>query len=224
MEQEQNGLSPDGKETTAPESEKATGIEPAGGRPEDGGSRAAEAETEQVQKRTKRESRKQLLEHLQRKNAQLLALDQEVKNLAQQIRNKDDRILRLAAEFENYRKRTAREWDLLQKRANAELIREILSGIDNFDLAFASLDGAEAAFYEGLKLIHASLMDILKKAGMVEMDVLGAKFDPQYHEAVGEIDGGEVEEGRIAQVVRKGYLLHGETLRPARVMVARKKS
>jgi molecular chaperone GrpE len=177
---------------------------------------------EPVQKRIGRSSRKKLLDLINRKNAMLQELDKEVKKTRQDLREKEDRLLRLAAEFENYKKRTRREWELLQKQANADLIIEILGGIDNFDRAFENLGGADERLQEGIRLIHAGLMDILKKAGLVEVEALNQKFDPLYHEAVGEIEG-EIEEGHVAQVIQKGYLLHGQVIRPARVLVSRQK-
>jgi molecular chaperone GrpE len=159
---------------------------------------------------------------IQRKNAMLMELDRELKETKQNIVIKEDRILRMAAEFENYKKRTRREWELLQKNANADLIKEIIWGIDNFDRAFANLGGAEDHIQEGIRLIHAGLMDILKKAGLMEIETQDRKFDAQYHEAVGEIES-DIEEGHVAQVIQRGYTLHNQVLRPARVLVSKKR-
>lgn len=180
-----------------------------------------EEDADLVQKRTKRARRKELLDLIQRKNAMLMELDRELKKAKQDIVNKDDRLLRMAAEFENYKKRTRREWELLQKNANADLIKEIIWGIDNFDRAFANLGGAEDHIQEGIKLIHAGLMDILKKAGLMEIEAQDQKFDARYHEAVGEIES-DIEEGHVAQVLQRGYTLHNQVLRPARVLVSKK--
>jgi molecular chaperone GrpE len=178
---------------------------------------------EPVQKRMKRASRKELLELIRRKNAMLIQFDKEVKKTKQDLAIKDDRLLRLAAEFENYKKRTRREWELLQKRANADLIKEIIGGIDNFDRAFANLGGVDSQLHDGIKLIHAGFLDVLKRAGLKEIEALNQKFDPLYHEAVGEIDSEGMAEGHVAQVVQKGYTLNDQVLRPARVMVSKKK-
>jgi len=175
-----------------------------------------------LQKRTKRARRKELLDLIQRKNAMLMELDRELKKTKQDLAVKEDRLLRMAAEFENYKKRTRREWELLQKSANADLIREIIWGIDNFDRAFANLGGAEDHIQEGIRLIHSGLMDILKKAGLMEIEAQGQKFDAQHHEAVGEIES-DIEEGHVAQVLQRGYSLHNQVLRPARVLVSKKR-
>lgn len=203
----------DGAETVKIDSDTAsTGVPPVDG----------EDDPELVQKRIKRARRKELLELIQRKNMMLMELDKELKKTKQELANKEDRLLRMAAEFENYRKRTRREWELLQKNANADLIKEIIWGIDNFDRAFANLGGAEDHIQEGIRLIHAGLMDILKKAGLGEIEAQGQKFDAQYHEAVGEIES-DIEEGRVAQVMQRGYTLNNQVLRPARVLVSKKR-
>jgi molecular chaperone GrpE len=182
----------------------------------------SEEEREHVQKRTRRTSRKRLLELVHRKNAVLNELDKELKNTKQQLEAKEDRLLRLAAEFENYKKRVRREWELLQKQANADLLKEIVGGIDDFDRALESLGETNAQVRDGLQMIHNGLMDILRKAGLTEIDALHQKFDPTVHEAVGELEAADIEEGHVAQVVRRGYRLHDAVLRPARVLVSRK--
>jgi len=179
--------------------------------------------SEQVQKRTRRTSRRELLGLIQRKNGLLIELDNELKKTKQELKSKEDRTLRLAAEFENYKKRVRREWELLQKQANADLIKEIVGGIDNFDRASAILGEADVQLRDGLQMIHNGLMDILRKAGLTEMDALHQKFDPVVHEAVGEVERADVEEGHVAQVVLRGYRLHDAVLRPARVLISRKK-
>jgi molecular chaperone GrpE len=179
-------------------------------------------DAELVQKRTKRARRRELLDLLQRKNAMLMELDKELKKTKQDLAVKEDRLLRMAAEFENYKKRTRREWELLQRNANADLIKEIIWGIDNFDRAFENLGGAENHIQEGIRLIHSGLMDILKKAGLKEIEAQDQKFDARYHEAVGEIES-DIEEGHVAQVIQRGYSLNDQVLRPARVLVSKKR-
>lgn len=174
-----------------------------------------------MQKRMKRENRKELIDHLQKKNQQLLELDKELKKLRQDFANKEDRILRLAAEFENYKKRTQREWELLKKQANADLLREIAGSLDSFDRAFANLEGADERILEGLRLIRAGVMDVLRKNGLAEIDAMGARFDPRFHEAVGHLASPDVPEGSVAAVIDRGYMLNDEVLRPARVMISK---
>ena len=181
-------------------------------------------EAEPVQKRTRRASRKELLELLRRKNAQLLEIDADAKKTRQELNIKEDKLLRLAAEFENYKKRTRREWELLKNRANADLIMEIIGGIDNFDRAFENLGEVDSRLRQGIELIHSGLLDVLKRAGLKEIEALNQKFDPVYHEAVGEIESEGIEEGHVARVVQKGYTLNDQMLRPSRVMLSKKKA
>ncbi len=211
-----------------PESDRPQPVSPAEGDAGAGaGSEGVEKpdqplEQESVHKRFKRSKRKELLDLIDRKNAMLMELDKLLKNAKQDIAKKEDRLLRLAAEFENYKKRTRGEQELLRKTANADLIKEIIWGIDNFDRAFANLGGAEDRIQEGIRLIHSGLMDILTKAGLKEIEAQGQNFDARYHEAVGEI-ASDFEEGRVAQVMQRGYTLHDQVLRPARVLVSKKK-
>ncbi|MBN1163455.1 MAG: nucleotide exchange factor GrpE [Candidatus Krumholzibacteriota bacterium] len=162
---------------------------------------------------------KELVNLLEKKNEALLELGKKLENSEQSIKNKEDKILRLAAEFENFKKRTRREWDLHRKRANAELLLDILGVLDDFDRAFEASTTTGDHFESGIRLIHSTLLDVLKRAELMEMEVLGKPFDPQFHEAVGETESNEVEAGCVAHVVQKGYLHHGQLLRPARVIV-----
>lgn len=182
-----------------------------------------EEHPEQEPKRAKKAGRKGLLDLIQKKNTMLQELVKELKSTKESLAIKEDRILRLTAEFENYRKRTRREWELLQKKANADLIGEILGAVDNFDRAFANLGGSDERMQEGLRLIHSGLMDVLGKAGLREIESMKQKFDPLYHEAVGELESEDVEEGFVARVIQRGYLLNDTVIRPARVIVAKRK-
>jgi molecular chaperone GrpE len=176
-----------------------------------------------VQKTSKRSSKKELIDRLKRKNDILAEMERKLEKLQQLHDEKEDRMIRKAAEFENYKKRMRREWELLQQNANAELMREILGVMDDFDRALEAAEEEEGHFYSGIKLIHAGLVDALKRAGLREIETEGQRFDPQYHEAISEVESDDVAEGYIAHVVRKGYMLNNALLRPARVVVAKKK-
>lgn len=176
-----------------------------------------------VQKRPKRASRKELLELIQRKNKMLQAMEKAVQKARQELENKDDKMLRMAAEFENYKKRTRREWELLQKKANADLIKDLLGILDDFDRALDSSGNEEDHFHSGIRLIHSGLLEVLRRAGLKEVEAQGVPFNPQFHEAMGEIDTDDTEEGFVAHVVQKGYMLNELLLRPARVIVAKKR-
>jgi molecular chaperone GrpE len=126
---------------------------------------------------------------------------------------------RLAAEFDNYRKRVARDQELLVARAAERLVKELLPVVDDLERA---LDAAErheeAKLEEGVRLVHRALEDALRKQGLQEIDVDG-KFDPHVHEAL-LAQPSEAEEGAVIEVVQKGYKLGDLVLRPARVVVS----
>ncbi len=153
---------------------------------------------------------------------QLALLESEKSSLEAQARDHKDRWLRTAAEFENYRKRSAKEWELLKQQSKTEVILEVLSSLDDFERAFATLEAAdESEFVRGIRLIYNNLLTALQKLGVGEIDAIGAPFDPNRHMAIGQIETGEVASGHVAQVAEKGYTLNGSVIRPARVVVAK---
>jgi molecular chaperone GrpE len=181
------------------------------------------AGAEIAQPRKKKTNRKELLGLLQKKNEMLQEMEESLEQMEQAVKTKDDRIVRMAAEFENYKKRTRREWELLQKQANGELIREILGVLDDFDRALEAAGDSDDHFHSGVRMIFSGLLDILNREGLREIETQNQPFNPQYHEAMGEVESDVVAEGHIAHVVQKGYMLNDQLLRPARVVVAKKK-
>jgi molecular chaperone GrpE len=132
----------------------------------------------------------------------------------------DDAYLRLAADFDNYRKRVAREHAELTTRANERLVNELLPVLDDLERALeAAAEHEEAKLEEGVKLVHRSLAALLERHGLTEIDTEGA-FDPHVHEALLAQPAGDAEEGSVLQVLQKGYRLGEKVLRPARVIVA----
>jgi molecular chaperone GrpE len=130
-----------------------------------------------------------------------------------------DDLRRVAAEFENYRKRTAREQVDLTGRANERLVKSLLPVLDDLERALeAAQQHEEAKLEEGVRLVHRSLADLLGKEGLTEIDANG-RFDPHVHEAL-LAQPSEAEEGSVIQVLQKGYRLGDRVLRPARVVVA----
>jgi molecular chaperone GrpE len=132
-----------------------------------------------------------------------------------------DRLLRLAAEFDNFRKRSAREWREHKDRATAEVLREVLELADNLERALASPPEDGAALHAGVRLTLQQLQSKLQRFGVEAFGNEGEAFDPQRHEAVLMVEAPGVESSRIVDVVQRGYTQHGEVLRPARVTVAR---
>src|ERR671934_1037084 len=126
---------------------------------------------------------------------------------------------RVAAEFENYRKRVARDQASLAARAHERLVKELLPVLDDLERALdAAAEHEEAKLEEGVRLVHRSLGDLLAKEGLAEIETDG-KFDPHVHEALLS-QPSDAEEGTVIEVVQKGYTLGDKVLRPARVVVA----
>jgi molecular chaperone GrpE len=130
-----------------------------------------------------------------------------------------DDLRRVAAEFENYRKRTAREQDDMTTRANERLVKALLPVVDDLERALvAAHEHEEAKLEEGVRLVHRALADLLAREGLTEIETNG-RFDPHVHEAL-LAQPSEAEEGSVIQVLQKGYRLGDRVLRPARVVVA----
>jgi len=130
-----------------------------------------------------------------------------------------DRLQRLAAEFDNYRKRSAREQAQQATRANERLVKELLPVLDDLGRALeAAADHEEAKLEEGVRLVHRSLESLLEREGLAEIGTEGP-FDPHVHEALLS-QPSEAKEGSVIDVVQKGYKLGERVVRPARVVVA----
>jgi len=130
-----------------------------------------------------------------------------------------DRLQRLAAEFENFRKRNARNQAAFAERANERLVKELIPILDDLGRALgAAAEHEEAKLEEGVRLVHRALSDLLAREGLAEIETDG-KFDPHVHEALLS-QPSEAEEGSVIEVVQKGYTLGDKVLRPARVVVA----
>ena len=130
-----------------------------------------------------------------------------------------DRPQRLAAEFDNFRKRAAREQGEVIARANERLVKELLPVLDDLGRALeAGAEHEEAKLEEGVRLVHRSLASLLEREGLAEIETEG-KFDPHVHEAL-LAQPSELEEGSILEVIQKGYRLGDRVLRPARVVVS----
>ena len=131
----------------------------------------------------------------------------------------DDRLLRLAADFENYKKRAARERHEYVQLANERLIAELIPILDDLERALSAAEQhQEAQLEEGVELVHRSLEGLLERYGLTPIETDG-RFDPHVHEALLS-QASEAEEGSVIDVVQKGYKLGDRVVRPARVVVA----
>jgi len=126
---------------------------------------------------------------------------------------------RVKAEFDNYRKRAARDQDSLVARAHERLVKELLPVLDDLERALGAAEQhEEAKLEEGVRLVHRALADALSREGLAEIETNG-KFDPHVHEAL-LTQPSASEEGSVIEVLQKGYRLGDRVLRPARVVVA----
>jgi molecular chaperone GrpE len=133
-----------------------------------------------------------------------------------------DRLLRTAAEFDNYRKRMDRERRDLSEFASADVLKELLPILDNFERALQAPATPETdAFRKGIELIHKQMLDLLKKRGVTPIEALGHDFDPNFHQAVIHEASADHREGEVMQELQRGYLLGDRLLRPAMVKVAK---
>jgi molecular chaperone GrpE len=136
-----------------------------------------------------------------------------------------EQLLRLMADFDNYRKRTARQHEEARRFATADLVIALLPGLDNLERALnaADQDGtpSSAKIAEGVSMVLRQLKEALSKVGVREVSAQGLAFDPTRHEAVGIVSVPVSDDGLIVEEVQRGYLLHERLLRPAKVVVGR---
>ena len=134
-----------------------------------------------------------------------------------------DRFLRVSAEFENYKKRSAREMEDFRKYANQELVKDLLPILDNLELALKSVsdeDKAANALLEGIELTRKEILRVLEKHNVKQIDALGMPFDPSFHEAVMREETDDHPENTVTTELQKGYLMHDRLIRPSMVAVA----
>ncbi|MBX6380610.1 molecular chaperone GrpE [Thermoflavifilum aggregans] len=147
-----------------------------------------------------------------------------VEKLENELAECKDKYLRLVAEFDNYKKRTARERIELMQTAGREIIVSLLDVLDDFDRAIQQLDQAKdiTALKEGIHLIYNKFKSILQSKGLKEMETLHAHFDPELHEAISEVPAPDENlKGKVLDYVQKGYLLNDKIIRHAKVVVGK---
>jgi molecular chaperone GrpE len=143
---------------------------------------------------------------------------------AAQVQRERDEYLDLAkraqADFENYRKRAAKEAVAAGQRAKSGLVRELLPVVDNLERALASAQEGEKHLAEGVRLVHSELIAVLERNGVEQFDPKGESFDPSFHEALSTRSEEGAGSGMVLDVIEKGYRSNGTVLRPARVVVS----
>jgi molecular chaperone GrpE len=131
-----------------------------------------------------------------------------------------DRLARVQAEFDNARKRAAKEQQDFRDYALLDTIKTIIPVLDSFDRALRT-SPEKSEFHSGVELIHKQLVDALTKLGVKPISAEGEQFDPRYHEAIEMVDTGDAEDQQVIEELQRGYKLKDRLLRPAMVKVAR---
>jgi molecular chaperone GrpE len=146
----------------------------------------------------------------------------EVKRLQDLADDYQGRALRAQADFDNFRRRTQKEKEELAQYATSKLVTELLSVLDNFERALVTTptNPESEAFAKGVNMIFRQLDGVLKSEGLTAMETVGQPFNPEYHQAIMQVESEEYEEGIVTEEVQKGYLLKDKILRPAMVKVS----
>ena len=136
--------------------------------------------------------------------------------------DKNDKYVRLMAEFQNYKKRVAKEKSDIREYATEKLITELLTVLDNFERALAAnVENDPAGYAKGMELIFTQMKTELEKNGLAEVESEGQGFDPMKHNAVMTEENEELESGKVSKVLQKGYSLNDKVIRPAMVAVTK---
>ena len=139
---------------------------------------------------------------------------------AKQLASVTDQFTRLTAEYDNYRKRTAKEKETIYQDAKVDTVKAFLAVYDNLERAVATDADPDSPHRKGLELIFSQFKEILRKLGVEEMEALGQPFDPQRHNAVMHIESEDLGENVVSQVFQAGFTLDGKVVRFAIVQVA----
>jgi molecular chaperone GrpE len=156
--------------------------------------------------------------------------EERLKALAHQLEDKEkeyretlDQLLRVSAEFENYKKRSAREQEEFRKYANQSLLKEMLSAVDHIELAIKAAEGGagpQGSLAEGLNLTLKELMRIFEKFGVTAIEAQGQPFNPEFHEAMLREESLSLPANTVARELQKGYMIGKRLLRPSLVVVS----
>ena len=160
--------------------------------------------------------------------------DEPLEDLAEKLKSKEqeaqenyDRLLRVSAEFDNYKKRSSREMEEFRKFSNQSLIKEMLSVVDNLELAMNSTNGhktVDKGLLDGLEMTHREILKVFEKFNVKPISAKGQVFDPAFHEAVMQEETDEFPNNTVINELQKGYLIHDRLLRPSMVVVAKSKA
>ena len=143
----------------------------------------------------------------------------DLEKLKTELAAKNDRLLRLQADFDNFRKRSAKEKTELAAMIEQKFLTDLLPLLDNLDRAFAQPNADADALTKGIALIRQQAYEICYAHKLQPIDVAGKKFDPNFHQAVGAVQDDTREDGTIAAEFQRGYIAHGKVIRPTMVQV-----
>ena len=147
------------------------------------------------------------------------ALKGQVDGLNQDLQETKDRLLRLQADFDNFRRRSAKEREEISAVVTQNFCKDMLPLLDNFERAMAAETKDVEAFQKGVEMIFTQFQEILKKNGLEHIEAVGQKFDPNFHQAVMRVEDPEKEDDTVAQELQKGYMVKGRVIRPSMVQV-----
>jgi molecular chaperone GrpE len=174
------------------------------------------------------EQEKEILEEemtddVQEETAEETAEVLDPEKLATDLAELNQRFLRTAADFENYKRRTAQEKEDLLKYSNAKLMTELLPVLDNFQLALKSPAESQEAqnVVKGVEMIYRQMMQTLEQAGMAKIEAVGQPFNPNLHEAIMQVEDDTVPEDTVVEELRAGYMLKERVIRPSMVKVSK---
>jgi len=148
------------------------------------------------------------------------ALEEKIVELQQEKDESYNKLLRIQAEYDNFKKRTQKEKQSERKYKSQDLINELLPAIDNFERALKVEIGEDASnFVEGMSMVYRQILDALESQGVEEIKSVGEEFDPNVHHAVMQVEDDEHESNIILEEMQKGYMLKDRVIRPAMVKV-----
>lgn len=159
-------------------------------------------------------------EEVVEQNVNEAATPSKEEELQKQLDEKNDQLLRIAAEYDNFRKRSQREKEALYADCKASVINALLPVADNFDRIFANPDGTLEDYKKGVEMTFKQFSDVFKNLGIESFGEVGEEFDPNFHNAVMHTEDDSVGENTITTVIVKGYKLGDKIIRPAMVAVA----
>lgn len=139
------------------------------------------------------------------------------------LKSRNDQLMRVAADFENYKRRQEREREEMAKYAGQQVVSNLLPVIDNFERALQAQTHAQdpASFIEGVRMIQKQLAEVLSKASVSIVEAVGQPFNPEFHEAIASEVNDEVEDETVLEEFQKGYIMHGRLIRPSVVKVSK---